>query len=45
VDQSGQGEPGLFVGFHETPDRLLLKADALKLNLRRAVEAGTVHLE
>ena len=45
VDKRGKGESGLFVGFHETPDRLLLKADALKLNFRKAVEAGTVHLE
>jgi circadian clock protein KaiC len=45
VDEQGKGEPGLFVGFHETPDRLLLKADALKLHLRKAVAAGTVLLE
>ncbi|MGZ8493477.1 MAG: RAD55 family ATPase [Gemmatirosa sp.] len=45
VDLKGQGEPGMFVGFHETPDRLLIKAEALKLNLRKAVEAGTVRLE
>lgn len=46
VDRKGRGERGLFVGFHETPDRLLLKADALKLpHLRKAVETGTVMLE
>jgi circadian clock protein KaiC len=45
IDEQGAGEQALFVGFHETPDRLLLKADALKLPLRRGVEAGTAHLE
>jgi circadian clock protein KaiC len=45
VDRKGKGEPGMFVGFHETPDRLLLKADALGLPIRKAVEAGTIHLE
>jgi circadian clock protein KaiC len=45
VDKKGKGEPGLFVGFHETPDRLLLKADAFGLHVRKAVEKGTIHLE
>ena len=45
IDGKGEGESGLFVGFHETPDRLLLKADAFKLPLRRGVAAGTIHLE
>jgi circadian clock protein KaiC len=38
-------EPALHYGFHETPDRLLLKADAVGLPLRRMVEDGLVQLE
>src|SRR5947209_15436401 len=45
VDKRGKGERGLFVGFHETPDRLLLKADAFGLHVRTAVEKGTIQLE
>lgn len=39
-----RGEPGLFFGFHETPERLLEKADGVGLPIRRGVEEGTVHL-
>ena len=38
-------EPSLFYGFHETPDRLLMKADAIGLPLRRMVKEKTIHLE
>jgi circadian clock protein KaiC len=38
------GEKVLFVGFHETPDRLLAKADGLGLAVRPHVEAGRVDL-
>ena len=37
-------EKSLFVGFHETPDRLLDKADGVSLELRRHVEKGTVRI-
>jgi circadian clock protein KaiC len=36
-------EKGLFVGFHETPGRLLQKADALGLPLRADRESGRAH--
>ncbi|HET9982404.1 MAG TPA: ATPase domain-containing protein [Longimicrobiales bacterium] len=39
------GEGGLFVGFHETPDRLLTKADALGLPLRAGVQSGGVRFQ
>jgi circadian clock protein KaiC len=39
-----RGEPGLLFGFHETPERLLGKADGVGLPIREAVEAGAVHL-
>ena len=39
-----RGEAGLFVGFHETPPRLLAKAAGLGLDLGRQVDAGRVHL-
>ena len=38
-------EPSLFYGFHETPDRLLLKTDSVGLPLRKLVEDGIVRLE
>jgi circadian clock protein KaiC len=38
---SEPGEDGLFLGFHETPARLLEKADMLGLPLRAAVENGS----
>lgn len=38
-------EPSLFYGFHETPDRLLMKADGIGLPLRQMVKDGIVHLE
>ncbi len=37
--------PALFFGFHETPDRLLLKADGIGLPLRRGVECGLIQLD
>ena len=39
------GEKGLYIGFHETPDRLLVKADGVRLPLRKAVERGTVTID
>jgi circadian clock protein KaiC len=40
-----RGEPGLYFGFVETPQRLLNKADLVGLDLRKHVEAGRVRLE
>jgi circadian clock protein KaiC len=37
-------QPTLFLGFHETPDRLLLKTDAIGLPLRQGVKSGLVAL-
>jgi circadian clock protein KaiC len=37
-------EPALFFGFHETPDRLLKKADSVGLALSRGVKQGLVQL-
>ncbi len=38
------GEAGLFVGFHETPDRLLAKAERIGIPLREAVDGDRVRL-
>lgn len=38
------GEPGLYFGFHETPDRLIAKAENVGIRLRRHVEQGVVRL-
>lgn len=37
-------EPGLHFGFYESPDRLLSKASALGLDLRRAVDKGELEI-
>jgi circadian clock protein KaiC len=39
-----QKEKSLYFGFHETPDRLLDKAEQVGLPLRKAVERGLVQL-
>ncbi|WP_354044399.1 ATPase domain-containing protein [Devosia sp. UYZn731] len=44
LSASSSDEPGMHFGFYETPDRLLLKADALGLNLRDLHAAGDVHI-
>lgn len=38
------GEPGLFVGYHEMPETLVLKADGVGLPIRRGIEEGKLHL-
>lgn len=40
-----RGEPGLYFGFVETPERLLNKADLVGLDLRKHADAGKVRLE
>ena len=37
-------EPGLYFGFHESPERLIEKAEGIGLPLRKGVEDGTIHL-
>lgn len=37
-------ERALHYGFHETPDRLLMKADAIGLPVRKAVKSGMIRL-
>lgn len=39
-----QGETGLYVGFHESPQQLLNKATRFGLNLRQGVENEQIHL-
>ena len=39
-----RGEPGLYFGFYESPDRLVAKAEATGAPLRQMVEAGTLEL-
>lgn len=39
-----EGEPGLYFGFHETPDHLIAKAENVGIRLRRHVERGAVRL-
>ena len=38
------GEPGLFLGYHETPQTLVHKGEGVGLSVRRHVEAGKIHL-
>ena len=44
LSASTANEPGMHFGFYETPERLLLKADALGVPLREAQDSGNVHL-
>lgn len=44
LSASSASEPGMHFGFYETPDRLLLKADALGLPLRDLHSRGHVHV-
>ncbi|MDB5079520.1 MAG: hypothetical protein JWP00_1444 [Chloroflexi bacterium] len=39
-----RGEPGLFVGFYESPDQLFNKADRFGMDLRSAVQNGMITL-
>jgi circadian clock protein KaiC len=39
-----RGEPGLFFGFHESPERIIEKAEGVGLPIRKGIEEGTVHL-
>jgi circadian clock protein KaiC len=39
-----QKQPSLFLGFHETPDRLLVKCDSIGLPLRKGVDTGLVEM-
>jgi circadian clock protein KaiC len=38
------GEPGLFVGYHETPEVVVQKGEGVGFPLRRAVEEGLLHV-
>lgn len=38
------GEPGLLLGYHETPDVLVEKAEKAGLPIRRGIEEGKIHL-
>lgn len=40
-----RGEPGVYFGFYETPPRLMAKADALGIDLRRALDEGRLELQ
>jgi circadian clock protein KaiC len=42
ADGAASGEPGLHVGFYETPPTLLRKADEVGLDLRRYVDDGSI---
>jgi hypothetical protein len=44
VEGARRGERGLIVGFHETPDRLIGKAEAIGLDLGRHVAEGRVEI-
>ncbi|MBR0641448.1 ATPase domain-containing protein [Plastoroseomonas hellenica] len=44
IGQSRPTEPGLIFGFYETPPRLLQKAASLGVDLKSAVDAGTVEV-
>ncbi|MEW5930279.1 MAG: ATPase domain-containing protein [Gemmatimonadota bacterium] len=38
------GEPGLFLGYHETPETLIHKGEGVGLPIRRGVDEGAIHL-
>ncbi len=38
------GEPGLFIGYHETPEAVVQKGEGVGFPLRRAVEDGMLHI-
>jgi circadian clock protein KaiC len=38
------GEPGLFVGYHETPEVVVQKGEGVGFPLRRAIEEGLLHV-
>jgi circadian clock protein KaiC len=42
LSASSAAEPGMLFGFYETPDRLVAKARALKLEVAEHLKAGTV---
>jgi circadian clock protein KaiC len=44
LNAASAAEPALFFSFYETPERLLLKADAFGMGLRKAVGTGHLHL-
>ncbi|SFV32292.1 circadian clock protein KaiC [Devosia crocina] len=44
LSESSAAEPGMLFGFYETPERLLIKADALGISLREQVEQGAVYM-
>ncbi|MGF7151987.1 circadian clock protein KaiC [Sphingomonas zeicaulis] len=44
LSAASEAEPALHFGFYEAPDRLLLKASALGLDLRGQVDSGAVEL-
>ncbi|HEX8362136.1 MAG TPA: ATPase domain-containing protein [Longimicrobium sp.] len=39
-----EGEPGLFVGYHETPEILIRKAEGVGLPIRAGLAQGMIHL-
>lgn len=44
LSEATSSEPAMHFGFYEPPERLLLKADALGLDLRKTHAAGNLHL-
>jgi circadian clock protein KaiC len=45
LDEADATDQTLFFGFYETPERVLLKADALGLGLRQKAEQGLLHIQ
>jgi circadian clock protein KaiC len=39
-----EGEPGLFIGYHERPETILQKADSIGMPMRQGVQDGLIHL-
>ncbi|HEV2735327.1 MAG TPA: ATPase domain-containing protein [Longimicrobiaceae bacterium] len=39
------GEPGLLIGYHETPETLIKKGEGVALPVRRGIEEGMIHLD
>ncbi len=39
-----EGEPGLFVGYHETPEVLIRKGEGVGLPVRRGLAEGNIHI-
>jgi circadian clock protein KaiC len=45
ADGAARGEPGLFFGFYERPQSLIVKGERLRFGTREALETGLLHIQ